>query len=64
MEYACIMKTYVHILLILQYDYGNDGKFILNIFHCFVKIMFVLAEPRLIIYISVVGTKSKQLSDA
>ena len=58
------MQIYVQILLVFQYDYENDRIFILNVLHYFVKIMFVLAKPRLITYIHVVGTKGKQVSDA
>ena len=54
---------YVHILLVLLYDYMIDGILILDVLHCFVEIMFVLAEPRLITYIRVLGTKGKQVSN-
>ena len=55
---------YVHILLVLLYDYMIDGILILNVLHCFVNFMFVLAEHRLITYIRVIGTKGKQVPDA
>ena len=58
------METYVHILLVLLYDFVTDGILILNILHCLVNVMFVLAEPQFITYICVVGTKGKQMSDA
>ena len=55
---------YVHILLVLLYDYMIYGILILNVLHCFVNFMFVLAEPRLITYIRVVGIKGKHVPDA
>ena len=58
------METYVHILLVLLYDFVTNRILILNILHYFVNFMVVLAEPRLITYIHVVGTTGKQVSDA
>ena len=55
---------YVHILLVLLYDYEMDEILILNVLHCFVNFMFLLAKSRLITYIRVVGTEGKQIPDA